>query len=285
MQTIGVIGGSGFYQLEGLTEVREEVLETPFGSPSGPFVTGRLGERRLVFLARHGQGHRLSPSNINYRANVWGMKKLGVEWLLSVSAVGSLREHIRPGDLVVVDQYLDRTSGRKGTFFAEEGVAHVSMAHPICPHLMGQVAQAARQVATSTVHQGGTYVCIEGPQFSTKAESHLYRAWNADVIGMTALPEAKLAREACLCYATLALSTDYDCWHEAEAPVTVEMVLAVMKANVATALAAVRKLAAQGSLERTCACKDALRGAVMDDPRALSPAGRERLALLLADAT
>jgi 5'-methylthioadenosine phosphorylase len=281
MQTIGVIGGSGFYRMEGLTEVREVSLETPFGAPSGPFVVGRLGDRQVVFLARHGAGHRLSPSNINYRANVWGMKKLGVQWLLSVSAVGSLREDIRPGDLVVVDQCLDRTFRRESTFFTAGAVAHVSMADPICPHLLKHVAQAARAVATSTVHQGGTYVCIEGPQFSSRAESHLYRSWSADVIGMTNMPEAKLAREACLCYSTLALSTDYDCWHAAEEPVTVEMVVAVMKKNVATALAAVRELAANVPLERTCACKDALAGAVMNDVKSMTSADRERLGLLL----
>jgi 5'-methylthioadenosine phosphorylase len=281
MQTIGVIGGSGFYDMQGLEDVHQEMLETPFGAPSGPFVVGRLGERRLVFLARHGKGHHLSPSRINYRANVWGMKKLGVEWLLSVSAVGSLREDIRPGDLVVVDQCIDRTFRREGTFFSEGAVAHVSMAEPICPHLMGHLAQAARRVATSTVHQGGTYLCIEGPQFSSRAESHLYRSWNADVIGMTNMPEAKLAREAALCYATLALSTDYDCWHAAEEPVTVEMVVAVMKKNVATAQAVVRELAAHVPLERTCACRDALAGAVMSDPADLSPELKARLGLVL----
>jgi 5'-methylthioadenosine phosphorylase len=281
MQTIGVIGGSGFYDLKGLTGVREVALETPFGAPSGPFLVGELGERRVVFLARHGQGHRLSPSAINYRANVWGMKKLGVEWLLSVSAVGSLREDIRPGDLVVVDQCLDRTFRRASTFFDQGAVAHVSMADPTCPHLKGHLAQAARKVALGAVHDGGTYVCIEGPQFSSRAESHLYRSWSADVIGMTNMPEAKLAREACLCYATLALATDYDCWHVSEEAVSVEVVLAVMKKNVATALAAVHELAANVPLERTCTCKDALRGAVMSDPSALAEPDRLRLGLLL----
>lgn len=284
MQTIGVIGGSGFYQLEGLSDVEEVVLDTPFGQPSGPFVVGRLGERRLIFLARHGRGHHLSPSEINYRANVWGMKKLGVEWLLSVSAVGSLREHIRPGDLVVVDQTLDRTHRRVSTFFTDGVVGHVSMADPMCSHLAGHLAEAARRVAPGAVHQGGTYVCIEGPQFSSRAESHLYRSWNADVIGMTNMPEAKLAREACLCYATLALSTDYDCWHVSEEPVTVETVLAVMKENIARAQSTVRELAAHVPLERGCQCRHALKGAVMSDVGALSAEQRTRLELILRDA-
>jgi 5'-methylthioadenosine phosphorylase len=284
MQTIGVIGGSGFYDMEGLTEVEDVVLETPFGDPSGPYRIGTLGDRRLVFLSRHGRGHRYSPSEINYRANVWGMKKLGAQWLISVSAVGSLREQIRPGDLVVIDQCIDRTHLRKHTFFGEGCVAHVSMADPLCGHLGGHLADAAARVTQSTVHRGGTYVCIEGPQFSSKAESHLYRSWNADVIGMTNMPEAKLAREACLCYATLALSTDYDCWHTSEEPVTVEMVVAVMKQNVAAAQAAVRELAAHVPLERTCGCKNALKGAVMSDDRHLPPEVRERLELLLRDA-
>jgi 5'-methylthioadenosine phosphorylase len=281
MQTIGVIGGSGFYELQGLSGVHEEVLETPFGAPSGPYLVGQLGERRIVFLARHGKGHRISPTNINYRANVWGMKKLGVEWLLSVSAVGSLREDIKPGDLVLVDQCIDRTYRREGTFFSEGAVAHVSMADPVCSHLKKHLAEAARAVALGAVHDGGTYVCIEGPQFSTRAESHLYRSWNADVIGMTSMPEAKLAREASLCYATLALSTDYDCWHVSEEAVTVELVLAVMKKNVAMALAAVKELAAKVPLERTCTCKDALRSAVMSDVAGLPERDRQRLGLLL----
>ena len=259
-------------------------LETPFGAPSGPFVVGQLGARRLVFLARHGQGHRLSPSEINYRANVWGMKKLGVEWLVSVSAVGSLREHIRPGDLVVIDQCIDRTHRRASTFFTDGAVGHVSMADPVCAHLAGHLAEGARRVAPNIVHQGGTYVCIEGPQFSSRAESHLYRSWNADVIGMTNMPEAKLAREACLCYATLALSTDYDCWHVSEEPVTVEMVLSVMKKNIAAAQATVRELAAHVPLERTCACRHALQGAVMTDERHVPAEVKAKLELILRDA-
>ena len=279
-QTIGVIGGSGFYELDGLKDVQEVTVETPFGAPSDAFRVGTLGDRRLVFLARHGRGHRFSPSEINYRANVWGMKQLGVEWLLSVSAVGSLREDIQPGDLVVIDQSIDRTLSRKRTFFEDGVVAHVSMAEPVCKHLAGHLSDAAT-TAGAKVHRGGTYVCIEGPQFSTKAESHLYRSWNADVIGMTHLPEARLAREAQLCYATLALSTDYDCWHTSEEAVTVEMVVKVMKQNVANARKAVRELALNVPLERTCGCPTALKGAVMTHDDAMPAEAKRRLALLL----
>lgn len=279
-QTIGVIGGSGFYELDGLKDVQEVSVDTPFGAPSDSFRVGTLGDRRLVFLARHGRGHRFSPSEINYRANVWGMKQLGVEWLLSVSAVGSLREDIQPGDLVVIDQSIDRTLSRKRTFFEDGVVAHVSMAEPVCKHLAHHLADAADS-AGAKVHRGGTYVCIEGPQFSTKAESHLYRSWNADVIGMTHLPEARLAREAQLCYATLALSTDYDCWHTSEEAVTVEMVVKVMKQNVANAQKAVRELALNVPLERTCGCPAALKGAVMTHDDAMPAEAKRRLALLL----
>jgi 5'-methylthioadenosine phosphorylase len=280
MQTIGVIGGSGFYDLEGLTEVQEVTVETPFGAPSDAYRVGRLGDRRLVFLARHGRGHRFSPSEINYRANVWGMKQLGVEWLISVSAVGSLREHIQPGDLVVIDQSIDRTLSRARTFFEGGVVSHVSMADPVCGHLAKHLADAA-DTSGAKVHRGGTYVCIEGPQFSTRAESHLYRSWNADVIGMTHLPEARLAREASLCYATLALSTDYDCWHASEEAVTVEMVVAVMKKNIANAQKAVRELALNVPLERNCPCPNALKGAVMSDDKHLTPEVLRRVGLLL----
>lgn len=280
MQTIGIIGGSGFYELDGLTEVKEVSLETPFGAPSDAFRVGLLGDRRLVFLARHGRGHRFSPSEINYRANVWGMKKLGVEWLISVSAVGSLREDIRPGDLVVIDQSIDRTLSRRNTFFSDGVVAHVSMADPVCGDLAKHLADAG-QGTGATVHRGGTYVCIEGPQFSSRAESHLYRSWNADVIGMTNMPEAKLAREASLCYATLALSTDYDCWHTSQEPVTVDMVVKVMRENVAHAKAAVRQLALHVPLERRCTCKHALEGAILSDKAQMPLETRERLALLL----
>lgn len=228
---IGVIGGSGLYELDGLEDLDRTELETPFGSPSDAFITGRLNGRRMVFLPRHGQNHRLSPSEIPFLANVWGMKKLGVDRLISVSAVGSLGEQYAPGQLVLVDQFIDRTKGRPQTFYGRGLVVHVPFAEPVCPVLRARLWEASRSV-DATVHDGGTYVCIEGPQFSTKAESHLYRSWGAHVIGMTNLPEAKLAREAEISYATVALVTDYDCWHETEEAVTVEAVLAVLRANV-----------------------------------------------------
>lgn len=282
MQTIGLIGGSGFYELGGLTDVQEVTVETPFGAPSDAFRVGTLGGKRLVFLPRHGRGHRLSPSEINYRANVWGMKQLGVQWLLSVSAVGSLREDIHPGDLVVVDQSIDRTLGRARTFFEGGVVAHVSMAEPVCMHLAGHLHGAAKATG-ARVHEGGTYVCIEGPQFSSRAESHLYRSWKADVIGMTQQPEARLAREAQLCYATLALCTDYDCWHVSEEAVTVEQVVQVMKQNAANARAAVLGLVASLPEARPCGCAKALGGAVMTHDDAMPGDARRRLALLLGD--
>ena len=212
-EVVGVIGGSGLYEIEGLTEVREVKVETPFGSPSDQFITGKLGEVDMVFLPRHGRGHRLTPSEINYRANIYGMKKLGAGRIISVSAVGSMREEIEPGHIVVVDQFIDRTRARASTFFGSGIVGHVEFADPVCAELSGVLYDAGKR-AGATIHRGGTYVCIEGPQFSTRAESMLYRTWDATVIGMTNIPEAKLAREAEICYGTLALSTDYDCWHE-----------------------------------------------------------------------
>ena len=231
---IGVIGGSGLYELEGLEDIERTELDTPFGAPSDAFISGRLDDQRMVFLPRHGHGHRLLPSEIPFLANIWGMKKLGVNRLVSVSAVGSLQEHLAPGDMVLVDQFIDRTKGRPQTFFGQGLVVHVPFAEPVCPTLRRRLLDASTSI-DATVHDGGTYVCIEGPQFSTKAESHLYRSWGADVIGMTNLPEAKLAREAEMSYATVALVTDYDCWHETEEEVTVEAILAVLRANVTRA--------------------------------------------------
>ena len=222
---VGVIGGSGLYELEGLTDVRWHRVRTPFGDPSDAYCIGRLGDREVVFLPRHGRGHRLIPSELPFRANLYGMKALGVEWVISVSAVGSMRERIAPLDLVIPDQFYDHTKRRIPSFFEEGIVAHVSMADPVCPDLAAAL-QAASAETGATVHRGGTYICIEGPQFSTKAESRIYRSWGVDVIGMTNVPEVKLAREAELCYATLALVTDYDVWHETEAEVTVEAVVA-----------------------------------------------------------
>lgn len=233
-RAIGVIGGSGLYALDGLEEVETVELETPFGNPSDRFIVGRLAGQRMVFLPRHGQGHRWLPAEIPFLANVWGMKKLGVDRLVSISAVGSLQERFAPGDLVLVDQFIDRTKARPHTFYGRGLVVHVPFAEPVCPALRRRLLAASASV-DATVHDGGTYMCIEGPQFSTRAESHLFRSWGAHVVGMTNLPEARLAREAEISYATVGLVTDYDCWHEAEEEVTVEAILAVLHANVARA--------------------------------------------------
>jgi 5'-methylthioadenosine phosphorylase len=232
---IGVIGGSGLYEMEGLENLREEKVRTPFGDPSDRYVIGSFadagGDVELVFLPRHGRGHRFNPSEVPYRANVFGMKVLGVSWIISVSAVGSLKKEIAPGDVVLVDQFIDRTRGRPSTFFEQGLVAHVSFGDPVCKTLWSYLRESAHR-SGATVHEGGTYVCMEGPAFSTRAESNLYRSWGASVIGMTNLPEAKLAREAEISYATIAMATDYDCWYEGHDEVTVEQVIAVLKANV-----------------------------------------------------
>jgi len=233
---IGVIGGSGLYEMDGLEQIERVEVETPFGAPSDAFITGVLADQKMIFLPRHGVGHRLLPHEINFRANIWGMKKLGVERIISVSAVGSMKENIEPGRLVFVDQFIDRTKHRPSTFFGDGIVVHVPMADPVSPPLREALARAAGDIP----HQnGGTYLCIEGPQFSTRAESLLYRQWGVDVIGMTNMPEARLAREAEIAYATIALATDYDCWHEEEESVTVEAVLAILKANVERAKAVI----------------------------------------------
>ncbi len=227
---IGIIGGSGLYNMPGLTDVREEQVETPFGEPSEAFVVGKLEGREVAFLARHGKGHRILPSELNFRANIYAMKKLGVKSILSVSSVGSLKEEHKPTDFVVPDQFIDRTFHRDATFFGDGVVGHVAFGDPVCPIVSDVFARACEEVGM-VVNRGGTYVCMEGPQFSTRAESNLYRSWGADVIGMTNLQEAKLAREAELSYATLAMVTDYDCWHEGHEDVTVEQVIAVMHQN------------------------------------------------------
>ena len=238
---IGIIGGSGLYEMEGLTDIRMERVTTPYGAPSDDFLIGRLegSDAELVFLPRHGRGHPLTPSEVPYRANIFAMKKLGVSWIISVSAVGSLREEIVPGHMVVIDQFIDRTKGRASTFFEKGIVAHIAFGDPVCGTLRKYLLAAAAQ-AGATVHDGGTYVCMEGPAFSTRAESNLYRSWGGSVIGMTNLPESKLAREAEISYATLALSTDYDCWHEGHDDVTVEQVVATMQKNVITAKEIIR---------------------------------------------
>jgi 5'-methylthioadenosine phosphorylase len=277
---VGVIGGSGLYEMAGLEHVREVALATPFGAPSDVYVTGRLGGVSMVFLPRHGRGHRVSPSEINFRANVWGLKKLGVTRILSISAVGSMREDIAPGDFVVIDQFFDRTRHRVDSFFESGVVAHVMFADPVCEHVRQALLGGARAVGVK-VHDGGTYLNMEGPQFSTRAESRIYRKWGVDVIGMTNLQEAKLAREAEMCYATVAMATDYDCWHEGHDDVTVEAVVAIMQRNVGHARdligAAVPRLAA----ERTCACKDALKFAIMTARDRITPEARLRLGLLI----
>ena len=279
---LGVIGGSGLYDLPGLTGVRRERLATPFGEPSDEYLIGKLGDQEMVFLPRHGKGHRLSPTEVNSRANVHGMKQLGVTRLISVSAVGSMREEIAPGELVLVDQFIDRTVARPRSFFGGGVVAHVAFSDPVCPQLHAHLRAAALATGASA-HEDGTYVCIEGPQFSTRAESLLYRSWGVDVIGMTAMPEARLAREAQICYATLALATDYDCWYEGHAAVTVQQVMETMQRNVAAARDVVRAAAqSAGALaEQSCDCGRALEHAVMTAREAIPAEARERLKLLL----
>ena len=279
MQTahIGIIGGSGLYDMAELTDREEVRLDTPFGEPSAPYVLGTLRGRRVAFLARHGIGHRLSPSELNFRANIYGLKLLGVQYILSASAVGSLREEYKPLDIVIPDQFLDRTKGRVSTFFGGGLVAHVGFAHPFCRILSGIAYESGTQ-AGATVHKGGTYVCMEGPQFSTLAESKLYRAWGMDIIGMTNLQEAKLAREAEICYSTLALVTDYDCWHPDHDSVTVDMVIAVLVQNAKTAQSIIANAVERLPYERTCECATALKHALITRPDAISADAKQRLA-------
>jgi len=293
MYTLAVIGGSGLYDIEGLAEVREvplSELETPYGSPSDAVVVGVLDGVRMLFLPRHGKGHRHSPSNVNYRANVCALKRLGATHLVSVSAVGSMLEDIVPGDMVVVDQFIDLTKRRASTFFDEGIAAHVSFADPVCADLALAAVRAAERAVEADggspprkprVHHGGTYVCMEGPQFSTRAESKLYRSWGVSVIGMTAMPEAKLAREAELPYATMAMATDYDCWHESEEAVSVEAVLAVLGRNVALAKSALRHLARALPDPTQSRAHRALAGAVMTAPDRFTPEAKQRLAWLM----
>lgn len=278
---LGVVGGSGVYDVPGLSDVREERMDTPWGPPSDALVFGRLGDAQLVFLPRHGRGHRVAPHEIDYRANVCALKRAGVSAIVSLSAVGSLREDIRPGDVVIVDQYVDRTWGRAGTFFEQGIVAHVAFADPVCPLLARAAAEAARATG-ATVHEGGTYVCMQGPQFSTRAESRLHRSWGASVIGMTALPEAKLAREAELPYATVAFATDYDAWHDTEEAVNVEQILAVLHANAARAKDLVMHLAAARPDLAGSPAAGALRHAVITAPGQIGEEARARLDWLLA---
>lgn len=261
---VGVIGGSGLYQMEGLERVREVEVKTPFGKPSEKFIKGMVGETELVFLSRHGKGHRWLPTEINFRANVFALKKLGVERIISISAVGSLRQEIEPGHIVIPDQFIDRTTQRPSTFFGKGIVAHVSLADPFCKDLSEILATAAVSEG-GKVHSRGTYLCMEGPQFSTRAESHLYRSWGADVIGMTNLQEAKLAREAEICFGTLALATDYDCWNQAAGDVEIENVLAVLRQNVALAQKTIRRAVTLLTESRACACAASLKDAIITE--------------------
>ena len=279
---IGIIGGSGLYEVEGLTGRKEVKVPTPFGPPSDRFIVGDLSGRTVAFLARHGRGHRILPSEINFRANLWAMKKLGARRIISVSAVGSMKESIAPGQIVVPDQFYDHTRRRVGTFFGGGVVAHVSFAHPVCPELRPILSRAGRGQG-AVMHDGGTYLCIEGPQFSTRGESLIYRKWGVDVIGMTNATEAKLAREAEICYATLALVTDYDCWHEEMESVTVEAVIEILKKNVAISQRLIRAAIPDIPVQRKCACGSALENAVMTPPSLIPKKTRENLKLILGD--
>ncbi|MFT4570532.1 MAG: 5'-methylthioadenosine phosphorylase [Hyphomicrobiaceae bacterium] len=282
---LGVIGGSGLYAMDVLGDAHEQHVATPFGEPSDAFVVGRLHGTDVAFLPRHGAGHRILPTELNFRANIHALKQLGVTEVVSVSAVGSLREEIVPGHLVVPDQFIDRTRGRVSTFFGDGCVAHVGFADPFCAGLSALVASSARE-AGGTVHEGGTYICMEGPAFSTRAESNLYRSWGGNIIGMTNLQEAKLAREAELCFSTLALATDYDCWREEEEGVQTADILAVLAANAALARETVSVVARDtGAHSRTCGCRTALDFAVITDPARIPESTRAKLALLLARST
>ena len=273
---VGLVGGSGVYDLASIEDLREERVETPFGSPSDAYFTGTLGGVPVAFLSRHGRGHRFSPSEINYRANVCGFKMLGCDALLSASACGSLREELAPRHAVVADQFIDRTRHRADSFFGGGIVAHASLADPVCPELARALEEGGR-AGGLVVHRGGTYVCMEGPQFSTRAESSLYRSWGADIIGMTNLTEARLCREAEICYASLALVTDYDCWREATEAVSVEAILAILGENAASARRALAEAVARVDARRACGCRDAMRYGIITDRKAVSDEARERL--------
>jgi 5'-methylthioadenosine phosphorylase len=281
---IGVIGGSGLYQMEGMTDVEEVEVLTPFGAPSDAITVGRVEGVSIAFLPRHGRGHRLNPTEVPSRANIYALKSLGVEWVISVSAVGSMREDVAPLDLLIPDQLFDRTKSRANSFFEGGLVVHCSFADPFCPTLSGLLWEAAQELGDVRAHRGGTYVCIEGPLFSTKAESRIYRQWGVDVIGMTALPEAKLAREAELCYATIACATDYDVWHETAAAVTVEMVIGNLMRNVANAQRIIRSVAGRIPADRehnSCECPQALASAIITDRSRIPAEAREKYQLLV----
>ena len=277
---IGIIGGSGLYHMPGFEQQEEADILTPFGAPSDNYILGTLAGRRVAFLARHGRGHRIPPSELNFRANIYGMKKLGVERILSLSAVGSLKEEHRPQDFVIPDQFFDRTRGRVSTFFGEGLVAHISFADPICPEMNGVVTEACRTSGVN-VKQGGTYLCMEGPAFSTKAESNVYRSWGMDVIGMTNLQEAKLAREAEICYVTAAMVTDYDCWHPDHDAVTVSDIIANLVKNAENACKVVAAAVAAMPRERSCKCGSALAHAILTDKKLVPETTRQKLGILI----
>lgn len=277
---IGILGGSGLYQMPGLTNMREEQISTPFGEPSDWLTFGELHGRKVTFLARHGRGHSILPSDINYRANIYAMKQAGVNAILSISAVGSLKEEHRPGMFVVPDQFIDRTYARRSTFFGPDVVAHVSMADPVCPEVGDAMLAACASSGVEAV-RGGTYVCMEGPQFSTRAESNLYRSWGADLVGMTNLQEAKLSREAEICYATVAMVTDYDCWHPNHDSVTTEQIVKVLNQNSAAALKVLDAAVAALPAKRGCHCQHALKDAILTKPATIPLKTRQRLGLLL----
>ena len=282
--TIGVIGGSGLYRMESMTDVEEITIQTPFGDPSDAIAIGNVEGVSIAFLPRHGRGHRISPTEIPVRANIWALKSLGVEWVISISAVGSLREHIAPRHLIIPDQLFDRTKSRVNSFFENGIVVHCAFAEPFCSTLSKLLLESARELGDVTVHDRGTYVCMEGPLFSTKAEAFVYRNWGMDIVGMTALPEAKLAREAELCYAMIACATDYDSWHESEAQVTVEMVLGNLNANVTNAqrilMSIARKIPSDRSTN-TCACSHALESSIITDKENIPAHVKEKYSLLI----
>jgi len=257
-KVVGVIGGSGLYEMEGLEQVQTISLKTPFGDPSDSYVVGHLEGVKIAFLPRHGKGHRIQPSSLNFRANIYGMKMLGAEWIIGVSAVGSMKESIHPGDMVIPNQFIDLTKGRPNTFFSDGIVCHISFGDPVCP-VLSQILSGVGKEVGATVHKNGTYLCIEGPQFSTRAESRLYRTWGVDVIGMTNIPEAKLAREAEICYGTIAFATDYDCWHEQAEDVSVGEILKILAQSTKTAKDAIRKTLKHLPEERQCLCATALK--------------------------
>lgn len=279
---IGVIGGSTLYSIDGLTDIEKLDIDTPFGKPSDIITVGKLGGAGVTFLPRHGQGHHLSPTEVPYRANIYALKSLGVGYIISVSAVGSLKKALKPGDLVIPDQLIDRTRNRVNSFFDGGIVAHILFAEPFCP-ILSQILYKTSKAIDTTVHQGGTYVVMEGPAFSTRAESHLYRSWGASLIGMTALPEAKLAREAEICYATIAGVTDYDCWQEACAPIPIDVILKTQRQQTQKIMEIIRLAVSRIPDKRQCDCATALKTAIVTDPELIPPEQRVKLKLLMGN--